>query len=169
MSYHEPVVEVIGAVQRGDTVRTSLSVVTRGSLTRLSPPLAPASLVTLDDPTRSLFDLHRAIASDSGLSYETYDTQHQLPTIGRQYLLRFWWDQRGLDAVIDRDATWVRQPYPAGAPGTHDHCLLTWETIAAHSEHPVAYRSHHGWLTDDAYEQYIAQDVLRLRRPPATS
>lgn len=63
----------------------------------------------------------------------------------------------------DHNTDWTLQPYPYTDPGTHHHCLLTWETIALDSDNPIAYHSHYGWLTVAAYEEYIVQDIRRLR------
>ncbi|HEX6122138.1 MAG TPA: hypothetical protein VFY89_03205, partial [Ktedonobacterales bacterium] len=94
--------------------------------------------------------------------FETYDHAGPLPEPGRPYIFGAWWTSDALDAVLDRQAVWMRERYPDD--GTHEHCLLTWETIAAYDPYQrEGYRSEHGWITVAAYETYIEQDLLRLR------
>ncbi len=165
MPYQEPVAGVVATEDRGDSVQTDLRIISFGTPGWLHPPLTPASLVALDEPEREVFQLHR-LRRQSGdrLSYLSYEVQSPLPEIGAPYILRLWWDQSQLDIVLDRNTHWIRQPYPHLDPGSHDHCQLTWATIAANAEHSEGYHSHHGWLSVEAYERYIVHDILRLRR-----
>jgi hypothetical protein len=55
---------------------------------------------------------------------------------------------------------WHRRTY--NKPGDHTHCLPTWKTI---DRGTTAYQvDDAGWITVDAYEKYIRDDILRLRR-----
>jgi hypothetical protein len=147
---------------------------TRGGVTRVvltildmdylpGPPLAPGGLWDPDDENRAVLPLHKLVEqSDSTLVFETYDHAGPLPEPGRQYIFGSWWTSDALDAVLDRQAVWVRERYPDN--GTHEHCLLTWETIAAYGPYQrEGYHSEHGWITVAAYETYIEKDLLRLR------
>jgi hypothetical protein len=168
MPYQEPVIEVMMITQLADRVRTILRIISYGTPGRLSPPLIPGALVAHQSPEEGFFELHRLLARDDGatdqLIYETYGTPTLLPEVGTRYILRIWWGQNQLDTVRDRNAEWILQPYPWSEPGTHNHCLLTWETIAVDSDNPIAYHSHHGWLTIAAYEEFIVRDTRRLQQ-----
>ncbi|CAA9566414.1 MAG: hypothetical protein AVDCRST_MAG88-1933 [uncultured Thermomicrobiales bacterium] len=162
MRYQEPLATTVAADRRGDTARIVLHA------ERVpSPPIAPAALYDQDNPAREIFPLHK-LAGQSGdhLTFEAYEVVAALPPIGARFILRSWWTADALAAVIDRAAVWVRQAYPDN--GDHDHCLLTWEPIAADATCSEGYRSRHGWITTAAYEQYIQRDVLRLRGVEAT-
>lgn len=67
-----------------------------------------------------------------------------------------------MDTVRDVTAECELQNYPDN--DNHDHCLLTWETIAAYTDHKEGYRSSDGWITVAAYREFIEKDALRLRR-----
>jgi hypothetical protein len=47
--------------------------------------------------------------------------------------------------------------------GDHTHCLLTFDAI---DDGETAYQAgpNVGWITVEAYEKYVRDDVLRLRR-----
>ena len=66
-----------------------------------------------------------------------------------------------MDAVRDMSATWARLSYPND--GEHDHCLLSWETIAAYADHKEGYHSSHGWVAVESFHEYIETDRLRIR------
>ncbi len=69
-------------------------------------------------------------------------------------------DERAqLHKLVTRGEVWHRQRFDEG---DHDHCLLTWETIRSGDE---AYRSDRGeWISSAAYERFVRDDVLRIRR-----
>lgn len=166
MPHQEPLVEVVTVTQQECCVRTILRIVSYGTLGRLLPPLMPSALVALESPARSFFELHRLLPADDQasdqLAYETYGAVALLPEIGKRYILRLWWSQDQLDIVRDHNTDWILQPYPYTDPGTHNHCLLTWEAIAVNSDNPIAYHSRYGWITIAAYEEYIVQNIRRL-------
>ncbi len=156
-----PPAEVVAVETRDEVTRVVLLILDMAYLP--GPPLAPGSLFDLDTPNREVLPLHKLLEqSDSTLMFETYDYAGPLPELGRQYIFGSWWTPDALDAVLDRQAVWVRERYPDN--GNHDHCLLTWETIAAYGEYQhEGYHSEHGWVTVDAHEIYIEKDLLRLR------
>lgn len=161
MAYEEPVVKVLSANRQGDVVYLRLKVIDRNSWP--SSPLAPAGLYQIDNPEQEHFQLHRFISQDADtLSYKTYDQTSPLPRVGQRALFRVWWTEWQLKLVLDQDREWVRRAYPDN--GEHDHCALTWETIAAYSDHSEGYESEGDWITVEAYEVFILQDRLRLRR-----
>jgi hypothetical protein len=156
-----PPAEVVAVETRAGVTRVVLTILDMAYLP--GPPLAPGSLFDLDAPNREVLPLHRLLEqSNSTLVFETYEHAGPLPELGRRYIYGSWWTPDALDAVLDQQAVWVRERYPDD--GTHAHCLLTWETIAAYGEYQrEGYHSEHGWVTVAAYATYLEQDLLRLR------
>jgi len=124
--------------------------------------MAPAALSLDPNSVDYEFDVHKQIARDRFIvTFETYNSAQPLPKVGTTYTWHPWWLPWALDAVVDENANWQLCEYPEDE--AHTHCLLTWETIAAYVDHRVGYVSKHGWITLDAYNEYIRDDVLRLR------
>lgn len=79
---------------------------------------------------------------------------------GGPYRIFSWWDPNQFRAATDRNVRWHSRAYDK--PGDHTHCLLTWKAIYHGT---MAYQVNDaGWITVDAYEKHIRDDVLRLRR-----
>ena len=157
MTYKEPKAKIVRASRRDDVVIVVIEV------TRLfSEPLAPAGLYLVEKPEQEVIQLH-ALKTSKGnvLTYETYDYVGELPTVGTEYIYRIWWTSDQLSAVTDTARKWSYEEHPDN--GDHEHCLLTWETIAADAEQNAGYRSGKDWITEDAYKTYIVDDKLRLR------
>lgn len=159
MAYVEPKLEVVEALQSGDVVRIV------GRFDRLtSPPLAPAGLYTDPKSASERYALHRAVAQQGQLAtFETYGPQSRpLPRPGDVLFYRPWWVPEAMDAALDTTASWIRKRYPDN--GDHDHCLFTWETISSYEGNREGYWSEkYGWITVEAYENFIAKDIYRLR------
>ena len=139
-----PPAQVVAMETRGGVTRVVMTILDMDYLP--GPPLAPGILWDRDDANREVLPLHKLVEqSDSTLVCETYDHAGPLPELGRQYIFGSWWTSDTLDAVLDRQAVWVRERYPDN--GTHEHCRLTWETIAAYGTyqwegyHTVSHRS----------------------------
>jgi hypothetical protein len=67
-----------------------------------------------------------------------------------------------MEAALNRNVLWEHREYPDD--GNHDHCLFTWETIAAYAETRSGYWSReYGWITKSAYDDFIRDDIYRLR------
>jgi hypothetical protein len=93
------------------------------------------------------------------LTFETYNTSLAPPKLGERYTFRSWWTAQAAEAVLDRSARWVEQVYPG--KDEHDHCLLTWEAI--YSGQVGRFCAEHGWITNEAYGNFIEGDPYRLR------
>jgi hypothetical protein len=155
MNYKEPTAKVIDVEISGDTVTIKIEVSELPS-----PPLAPGGLNT---PEQEVIQLHNLQIQDHNvLTYHTYEHKGDLPQLGTEYIYRLWWRPDQLEAVTDTNRIWIYAEYPDN--GNHEHCLLTWETIAAYSEHKGGYHSGKDWITEEAYKTYILEDKLRLRQ-----
>jgi hypothetical protein len=124
-------------------------------------PLAPATLWTNDN--QPVIELHRLPRSDGRVAvFESYDESGELPQPGGPYRMYSWWNPDQRHAVTDTTLEWHRRTY--NKPGDHTHCILTFEEIDDAGE---GYQLEHygGWISVDAYEKYIRDDVLRLRQP----
>jgi hypothetical protein len=127
----------------------------------LGYPIAPADLRQLDTHA-SVFPLHQLIGREGPrLVFETHRPAFPAPQVARTYEFCSWWIPNAMDAVRDMSAKWERLTYPG--EGDHDHCLLTYETIAACANHKEGYRSSYGWITVEAYCEFIERDSLRVR------
>jgi rubrerythrin len=127
----------------------------------LDYPIAPAS-IWRRYPDEIIFQFHQLIARDGRrLVFETYRPEFPLPAIRTQGDFGSWWSHWAMDSVRDLSATWERLPYPID--GEHDHCLLTWDTIAAYADEKEGYQSSHGWITVKSHKEYIERDRLRIR------
>ena len=63
---------------------------------------------------------------------------------------------------ITTAATWKHVDYPND--GSHEHCLFSWQTNASYAPARSAYFSEqHGWITEQAYREFIEEDVYHLR------
>lgn len=126
-----------------------------------SAPVAPAGLYSIEQPANLIYPLHRLIIEKKDLLvFETYDQNYELPTKG-EYVFRSWWILKALEAVCDTDTVWVKKIIPEGE---HEHCLLSYEKIGEGGETNEGYFSKkYGWITVDAYNKYILNDILRLR------
>lgn len=162
--YKAPTVQVMAAERANGISRLTLQVLNGKDV--LGPPFAPASLAKADGsayPDNLIYELHKCIGqSDQQLIYETYEATNPLPAEALVCILRQWWAADQLEAAADTKANWVYEVYPAN--GSHEHCLLSWETITAYGDFlHDGYHSEHGWITVEAYRKYIEQDRLRLR------
>jgi hypothetical protein len=155
--YRLPSAEVVHAAKAGDVATVTVEI-SRGDY--LSYPIAPA------DPRQrqtndSVWHVHQLIdRRGTRLVFETYATQVQLPPIGSLFDFCSWWLPDAMDAVRDTSVTWELVTSP---DDSCNRCLLTYETIAVGFDHDVAYRSKYGWITVDAYREFIERDALRVR------
>ncbi|MFT3996870.1 MAG: hypothetical protein QM667_05645 [Asticcacaulis sp.] len=126
-------------------------------------PLAPCALdmALYNNP---FCDLHRVIEKvGRRVVFERFDSlDSRVPEIGKTYFYRGYWTPEFLDAAMDTDSEWALKDYPDN--GDHDHSLFTWETIAAYADHKQGYfNERYGWVTIEAYTQFIQGDLYRLR------
>jgi hypothetical protein len=157
MSYQEPIATVLSITQSDDAIQIQLKL----SILPI-PPIAPASLHDFIQPHSLLIEIHKLVRQgENNCTFETYATPQGLPRVGQQYLFRSWWTFEQLSSVKDTSRIWVRELYPDN--GGHEHCLLTWEYIAAYADHKEGYHSGRDWITVGAYQTYIENDLLRIR------
>jgi len=163
VSYKEATAKVVQVARSVDAATVTVEV------SRLpSEPLAPAGLYTLDNTGQEVIQLHKLIAASGNiLTYEIYDDVDDWPEVDSVYIHRVWWTLDQLEAVTDASRKWTFDEYPDN--GEHDHCLLTWNTIAAYADHKTGYHSGKDWITEEAYKTYIVDDKLRLRHRAKSS
>ncbi len=158
MTYKEPVAEVVDIARQRDVTTTVLKVL--GELP--SAPLYPAALYHQSDPSREALQLHKLVGTARNvLTFQSYDVGPTLPSPGQRFIFRCWWSRDALELVLNTDLTWTLQEYPDD--GSHSHCPLTYETISAYTGHRDGYRSGDTWITVEAYDRFIRDDVLRIR------
>ena len=127
-------------------------------------PIAPGALYETENTSLEVFPLHKLIAQDRRreydiLTFETYETPHALLVPGTQYELRTWWPQHAMDALLDPNVIWESARYE-GEYNEDEMCLFTWENMADKRD---GYYSSYGWITAEAFDVYIKQDLLRMR------
>jgi len=108
-----------------------------------------------DSPVLELH--HLASAGEEAAVFESYEAPDVELTRAGPYGLVAWWRPDQLAAAEDTALAWTAKPYDGK---DHDHCLLTWKTI---NPGDPAYVSAAGWISVEAYEQFIRDDRLRLR------
>jgi hypothetical protein len=112
-----------------------------------------------------VFPLHQLIErTGMRLTFETYDAAEPLPAAGSTFTFCSWWIPSTMEAALDLAAVWALEDYPDN--GDHEHCLFTGETIASYSDYTRGYHSSHGWVTVEAYQEFIEGDSLRIRTQP---
>jgi hypothetical protein len=152
---------VLSAILAGDVATVSVRL---SRAEHLGRPIAPADLRETD-PYRLVFPFHQLVGRDgSVLLFETYSPAEPLQEVGSTHTFSSWLLPAAFDALLDLAAVWTLADYPDD--DDHDHCLFTWEAISAHGGRSPAYHSEHGWITADAYRDFIEADILRIRRRP---
>jgi hypothetical protein len=127
-------------------------------------PIAPASIWDYTGKPARVFDFHRLVDQRGPqLSFLTFDWHEDLPRYrdhpleDQEFVLQSWWIPAAWDLVTDKSLTWRREIFA----GEHDHCIITWHTI---NDGDIAYVSNDGdWISVSAYDDFIRDDVLRLR------
>jgi hypothetical protein len=126
-----------------------------------SLPMAPATIWGGVDGKERVFDLHRLVELDGDTaSFESFGVEVPSLLPAGPYDLISWWRPDQFEAVSDTNLVWSRRPYDG--PDDDETCLLTWKSILPGDE---AYVSDAGWVSVEAWEQYIRDDELRLRQP----
>jgi hypothetical protein len=155
---HQPGVSILQCSRVDDVVTTELCL-KEGSWP--AAPLAPATVWGGEDDRERVIDLHRLVSlREDAATFESYGIGEVQVSSGDEVRHAFysWWTPEQLEVARDRGLAWRRRAYDGA---DHDHCLLTWQKIQPRD---VAYVSEAGWLSVEAYEQFIRDDRLRLRR-----
>ncbi len=129
-------------------------------------PVAPGGLYTDPLSGQEAFAVHRATnRSGDQVTFESFGAaEAAAPVPGSSFFYRGWWVKAAMAAAVDTDARWERLVYPND--GTHEHCLFTSQTMSSYTGLPSGYWSaKHGWITEQAYCEFIVQDIYRLRAP----
>jgi len=157
MAYVAPKADILAIRAAGD-----VSTVTVRFDRVPSRPIAPAALYIDPASGNERFQLHRVVdISDHDLTFETFKSSHEVPKVGEVYSFRSWWVKHAMEAALDTKMEWQREVYPDD--GTHEHCLFTWAAIEPRSQNPEGYHSKYGWITVKAYEDFIRDDIYRIR------
>lgn len=154
--FRDPTATIVRMERSGGGARVTVDI-----SGRVSPPLFPASLLRAEGDEALHLDRLISEEGDEAFVFETFAAPDELPVAGATYIFRPWWTPDALELVTDTTRQWVREQYPDN--GGHDHCPLTWETIAANAGDGMAYRSGNDWISTTAYEKYIRDDHLRVR------
>jgi hypothetical protein len=156
--YRLPAATVLAIRSELEVVTTTIEI---DQCSYLSYPIAPASLRSLDSNV-AVFDFHQLIRRDGArLTFETYLAVTPPPPIGSRHLFCRWWASHAMAAVRDLAARWELRPYPGDG---HNHCLLTWTKISAIGEETEGYfNDDYGWISKQAFRDFIAEDRLRIR------
>jgi hypothetical protein len=148
-------VNIVKASTAGDVTTTELH---REEGKWPSEPVAPATMWTDEtEPSRKVIELHRLVRLDGEMAvFESYGAA-RAPSPGGPYSLYSWFRPEQLRAIQDESLRCERRRYD-GPPD--ESCLLTWADINPGDD---AYVSDAGWITVDAYERFIRDDLLRVR------
>jgi hypothetical protein len=164
MSWHRPSARIAKVEHFADRVRLHCRVQEAPN-----EPVAPASLWSHPTQGNSAYDLHRIHSrNESSFVFETFDIEkREPPKQGDTLYLQSHWLPEAMKAALDRMAIWEHRMYP-GEVGDHHHCLFTWETISSYSGAKDGYwAERYGWITTQAYEDFIVNDIYHLRASDA--
>jgi hypothetical protein len=132
-----------------------------GALDPYAPPLAPAGLYDTRTQREEAAQLHKLVRSDAAVhTFHTFPP-HRVSSevVGQRFVYRPWWTPQQLELATDTALRWERERYPAD--DDHSHCGLTSQTITAPME---AYRCGDMWITIEAYERFIRDDIFHCRK-----
>jgi hypothetical protein len=148
-------VQIVGGSSANGVTTTEVRLV-EGSWP--TEPVAPATIWADEtEPSRKVIELHRLVRLDGEMAvFESYGVV-RAPSPGGPHSLLAWFTPDQLRVLRDESLRWERRRYDGP---DHDHCLLTWTTINPGDD---AYRSDAGWISVDAFEELIRDDVARIR------
>ena len=157
VSHKEPVAEIAHIVKHDDVTTTVLKVDELPSSS-----LYPAGLYDQANPAIEVLQLHKLVnAKGDILTFESYCVESSPASVGERFVFRCWWTSDALDLVLNTDLVWSQEKYPDDQG--HWYCPLTYETIGSDEGQAEGYRSGDTWVTVEAYEKFIRDDVLRIR------
>jgi hypothetical protein len=154
-----PKLLVADQFQQDSDVVTVLS----GSLGSQTPPWAPAALYDLATERHEIFQLHKILYSfEESSRFITFGSSLPIDSIiGQKFAYRPWWSAEAWDLVTNSSLTWHRKSYPDN--GSHTHCPITWQAISADKEPREGYKCGNVWITIEAYENFIRDDIYKCR------
>jgi hypothetical protein len=154
-----PKLHVADQFQQGSDVVTVLF----GSLNPYTPPLVPAALYDVATERREIFQLHKILySSEESSRFITFGSSLPVESIiGNKFVYRPWWSAEAWDLVTNPSLTWHRESYPDN--GNHTHCPITWQAISAYKEPREGYKCGKVWITIEAYEKFIRDDIYNCR------
>ncbi len=160
MAYQEPTAEVIQSEKLDDALQTMLRV------SKLpSTPLAPASLISLQDRPTGILDLHRLVKQDGNVvTFATYDSGATPLHPNSAYIFRCWWAPDQLALAQDNTRAWTKQTFePRRLKNVrpdfidHEHCSLCWQRIStAEGDQHEGFTDGKNWLCETCHLSYIA-------------
>jgi hypothetical protein len=128
---------------------------------RVTPPIAPASLVR-SDPWESVLELHKLLNLRGQIATFTTSDGRELPTTVEPRLhLQSWWTSEVFELVVDTNRDWRRTSF--NDSNMHDYCPLCYRGLE--EPEPV-------WIDDgepicpECHSKYIVDDYLGVRHPP---
>jgi len=159
MPFVAPRLIVETQIAEGGGVITTLE----GSPTPYSSVLAPAGLYDIQSQKIESYQLHKLLHwTNDKLVFKTYGQPLPATSLdGLEFVFRPWWTDEAWKLVTDKELSWERLPYPSN--GSHEHCAITWEAIGQGEKNKEGYRSGDAWVTVQAYEQFIRQDIYHCR------
>lgn len=130
-------------------------------LTKLDP-ICPATLYRDEDARSSLLDLHRLLSiQGQSATCISFDSSTEV-VVGETYFHQGWWSTSAYRLVTDRTRLWTLAKYPDDSD--HDHCPLTWKKISTKNGEAFGYCSGDDWISVEAFEKYIRDDLLGVRQ-----
>ena len=125
-------------------------------------PLAPGGLYDIETQRTEAIQLHKLLAVTEGVhSFRTYGAAGITGLKGQRFVFRPWWTSKAFDLVANPSDGWRLAKYPND--GSHAHCELTYVGIGAAEEHKDGYFLGSIWVTRDAYENCIRDDMFHCR------
>ena len=158
MLYKPPIAKLSSVERNGEVVVTVIE-----QLRPPPDPIAPGALYEAENSSCEVFQLHKLVdrvtyREHDRLTFETYGTTGPLPDAGKKYELRSWWSEEAMRALLDPEAGWEQAMFEGD--DDDERCLFTWEPM---HNFRSGYRSKYGWVTADAYQRFVVDDILQMR------
>lgn len=152
VKYQEPLAEVIANYIRNNQIYVDVRL-----SENISPPVAPASLVSIEKPSSVITELHKLIGkNESVLSFVSYELNFRYINPGNKFIFRSWWRPDQLEVAHSNPGNWKRTIFISNDFDDHDHCELCWQRLSNEiGDEITGYKNENIWLCQNCYNKYL--------------
>jgi hypothetical protein len=156
--YEAPAVEIVSDGRSGDNRLIRLRLL---QPERVTPPIAPASLVR-SDPWESVLELHKLLNLTGQIAtFATTDTRELPTTVEVMLRLQSWWTADAFELVVATNRSWRKGAFNDST--MPDYCPLCYRGL---EEPEPVWIDDGGPICPECHSKYIVDDYLGVRHPP---